>query len=112
MIPKTCYIIAILIIIIAYLYRKAYAVDIYLFHKESCPHCVKMKGEWDIFSSGQGFSMVQVHEFETSLDENKKIAKDFGVTTVPLIVAVKNNRRYKYEGPRTAGSFKEWANSL
>ena len=113
------YIIAIVVILILYNYydtgrfegyKNLNKTVIYWFHRPSCPHCVKMEGEWNkLTKSGLSDTTFELIDVNTADEKNNVLAADYGVESVPHIVKVlPNGKREVYNGSRTATAMKEW----
>lgn len=104
------YILIILILIILFLYRKAYAKPIYWFYRKSCGYCRKMEPEWEKFENRMAMSLkIKCIKIDTADDRNSRIVRDFDIQSVPTIYKIDNGVRYKYEGDRIAAEFEKWA---
>ena len=82
---------------------------VYWFHRNGCPACMKMKAEWEKFENMTNASMVKTIRVETTDPRNHFLAENFGVSTVPHIVKVKNDVREVFTGDRTAGQILAWS---
>ena len=73
------------------------------FRMNDCGHCVKMKPEWDKFTSSYGDGPVEIKEVEQAqmTDQQKEWVQGF-----PTLVLVENGKVLKtYNGERTAAGF-------
>lgn len=101
--------IVVLLVIIYHLNNKQHRLVVYWFHKPGCPHCDVMEEEWAKVEGHMWQSGIVVKRVDTSKPEHSKVAKNFNITTVPLIVKIKpNGMRYKYEGKRKAPDMINW----
>lgn len=105
--PYKWIIITLLLLFACYTYRKAYGTRVYYFYKDACPHCVKLKPAWDLFTSACAWSMVVPMEINCD-GKNQGMRDNFGASTVPHIVKVVNDVREVYGGNRTTENILEW----
>jgi len=100
----------IVLILLVFLYKKAYETTVYWFHRPGCPACEKMKVEWSLFVKTAPW-LTNVVAVDTTDSTNDELASNFEFTTVPHIVKVCGNIRTVYSGKRTASSISEWASA-
>jgi thioredoxin-related protein len=84
---------------------------VYLFHRDTCPHCVRMKGEWKKFKNRCTFSMIKPIEIDISDDANKDICDKYNVKSVPTIIKLDNGMPIIYDGERLSTDIYNWASN-
>jgi len=78
-------------------------VTVFLFYRDGCGWCDKIKPEWQRFNKMHRDSKdVEIRAINSQ--ENTEMAKKYGVTGVPHIVKECNGVRTIYQGDRTAAS--------
>lgn len=83
-------------------------INVYLFHRPNCPHCVKMKPDWDRMALSNFPSNYTIHTINTTDPLNQGLAKKYGVSGVPHIVKATSTGYTVYQGARTADAMKAW----
>lgn len=83
-----------------------HSCTIWWFHRPSCGYCVKMSDEWDAFVALKP-SYITTKKVDTA--KHPRLAREYGVTTVPHIVKEKYGRKSVYKGPRKADDFLRWS---
>lgn len=104
--------IVVLVLLVLYLWREAYATRVILFYKPSCGACKRFKADgWKDFSNQNHIAMgVKIYEYDTSLEKNKKISEVHKVTSVPCVIKIKSdNIVEQYGGDRSVESLNIWA---
>ena len=98
-----------ILIYLCSIYRKANGTRIYYFYKDACPHCVKLKPSWNLFTSACAWSLTVPVEINCDNKKNQSIRDNFHAKTVPHIVKVINDVREVYSGNRTSEDILEWS---
>lgn len=95
----------IIFICIIYLYKKAYATKVILFHSPKCPHCIKIMPEWDNFVSMCTLSL-SVDAMDINVENNdseiEKIKDNYDISSWPTIVIIRGIKWDIYNGKNTA----------
>lgn len=101
--------IAVLIVVILFMYVRCTSVKVYRFYRPSCPYCVSSQAEWDNFSSNCTFAMVRPINVNLDDPNSSAFAKNFNVTSVPTVIKVKpDGSSENYNGARTADAYMIW----
>lgn len=88
-------------------------MDVYRFHKPSCPACVKSQSEWDALKARAILRPVKFIDVDISVKNNRALADQMGVRTVPHVVAINDlGESYVYSGKRLAVDYLNWIMSL
>lgn len=91
--------------------RMSYDGDITVmwFFRPGCPHCDNMEDEWGKLKRSGLPSKYKFVEVDTTLDKNKLLASEYGVSGVPHIIKSLSNGYYKvYNGDRSVSHMKNW----
>ena len=105
----------IIIGIILYLYKKAYATKVILFHSPKCPYCIKMMPEWNKFISRTRFSL-NISTYNINVDNENdseiinKLKENYNISSWPTIIIVKDIKWREYEGELTSNDI--WGSSI
>jgi thiol-disulfide isomerase/thioredoxin len=84
-------------------------VTVFLFYRNGCGWCDKIKPEWQRFTKmHSGSNEVEVRAINS--EENQQMANDYGVSGVPHIVRECNGVRTIYQGDRSAESLYKFSN--
>lgn len=91
------------------IYNKKSKATIFLFYRNGCGWCEKLKPEWKRF--------IEMHRKSTDIEirainseENAEMADNYGVAGVPYIVRECNGVRTLYKGDRSAESLYKFSN--
>ena len=82
-----------------------------LFYVPWCPHCKRMKGEWDLFAKTyKNSDKVEVKTIDMEKPENNPLRERYEIKSYPTIVLEKNGEmiRYPQEGERNQSAFESW----
>ena len=105
--------IAVLCLVIAWVLFRPYSIKVYRFHRPSCPYCVNSQAEWDKFRFYSMFSTTQTININLNEMEGEKMARQYGVKTVPTVIGVTaDGYMEKYDGERTANGYQQWVNEI
>mgnify|MGYP006139433883 CR=1 FL=1 len=84
-------------------------ITIMLFFRPGCPHCDNMQDDWGKLKQSGLPSNYKFVDVDTTLDKNKSLASEYGVSGVPHIVKSLSNGYYKvYSGNRSVQPMKNW----
>lgn len=105
--------IIVMLIVLCYTYscfsKSTAKATIFLFYRDGCGWCEKLKPEWQKFAKMHKDSTdIEVRAIN-SLD-NTQMADNYGVTGVPHIVKECNGVRTVYKGNRTAEDLYKFSN--
>lgn len=101
------------IIVVFYYKRNMAAVQVYRFHKPSCPACVTSHDEWVRLKNASLFKPIKFVDVDISVKNNRALADSMGVRRVPHVVAVNDlGESYVYSGKRLAVDYLNWIMSL
>ena len=90
-------------------YKSSTSKTVYWFYMTGCPHCDRMKGEWQrLKKMKSGVKFVEVNANDPSKQE---LIKYYNVKGYPHLVKVSGGRSSVYSGQRTAGAMKQWVSS-
>lgn len=108
---KTYLIICTLLIIIYYLWNQTNeSCKIYWFYKDTCDYCKEMKTEWELIENKLSGTTIKIISIDANEPKNKKMRKNFNISTVPHIVKVfPDGTRCVYKGVRKCDDIIEWA---
>lgn len=106
-------IIVIILIVLFYLitciYNPKSKTIMFLFYRNGCGWCEKIKPEWQRFEKmHRGSTDVEIRSINS--EENAQMANEYGVTGVPHIVKECNGVRTVYQGDRSAESLYKFSN--
>lgn len=88
-------------------------IDVYRFHKPTCPACVSSKAEWTKCKNKALFEPINFVDVDISIENNRALADEMGVRRVPHVVAVNDyGQSYVYSGKRLAEDYLQWILSL
>lgn len=110
-----------------YLYRKtkkfkdvannnASDIEIFLFHVDWCPHCIKSLPEWNAFVSNYDNTVVNDYkiicrEIDCTKDSNTEIKNliiDNSIQSYPTVFLIKDGKRYDYDAKITNDSLSQF----
>lgn len=101
--------IAVLIVVLLFVYVRCSSIKVYRFYRPSCPHCVSSQAEWDKFTDDTRFMLVRPININLDKPDNATFAKNFAVSSVPTVIKVNTNgSSEKYNGDRTAAAYMKW----
>ena len=81
---------------------------VYWFHRPGCPHCENMKNEWNRLTRVVS-KKYRLKAINTSIPQNAKLARKYGVQGVPHIIKTKGGSTYDvYDGDRSVMDMKKW----
>jgi thiol-disulfide isomerase/thioredoxin len=104
--------IIVLLIVIYYIVKKFCSkskATVFLFYRNGCGWCEKIKPEWQRFEKmHKGSTDVEIRAINS--EENEKMSNEYGVSGVPHIVKECNGVRTVYQGDRTAESLYKFSN--
>jgi thiol-disulfide isomerase/thioredoxin len=105
--------IVVLLIVLFYAYacfsKSKSAVTIFLFYRDGCGWCEKLKPEWQKFAKmHKGSTDVEIRAINSQ--DNAQMADAYGVNGVPHIVKECNGVRTVYQGNRTAEDLYKFSN--
>ena len=98
------------IIIVLYIYKKAYATKIILFHSQKCSYCIKLMPEWKDLVSRARFSLG-VRTIEIDVDNGvgaEKLKDNYNIESWPTIVFIKDIKWTKYNDDDNRTTDKIW----
>lgn len=106
--------IVLLIMVVIFVVAQQHTVmDVYRFHKPSCPACVKSQAEWNECKARALLRPIKFIDVDISIMNNRALADQMGVRTVPHVVAVNDlGESYVYSGKRLAVDYLNWILSL
>lgn len=88
-------------------------VDVYRFFKPTCPACVNSQVEWTKLKTGALLKPINFVDVDISVQNNRALADEMGVRTVPHVVAVNDlGQSFVYSGKRLARDYEDWILSL
>ncbi len=91
-------------------YGKEKKETIIWFHRPSCPHCVKMQGEWNKFVKQANIDLQDVEIKDVNIEKDPVTAEKFHINSVPHIIKIKScGKQIVYDGDRTAKTLMEFA---
>lgn len=91
---------------IFYLYMDSKCVKIYRFYSPNCIHCKNSKLEWDDFKKKTMFNLVKPIDIDLSDENNKDLANNFTIQSVPTIYKVyPDGRRILFENERNIKNY-------
>ena len=91
--------VVIAIVVLLYIYKRAYATKIILFHSEKCQYCVKLMPEWKKLVSRARFS-TKIRTIEVDVDKDagaEKLKDNYDVKSWPTIIIIKDYKWTKYD---------------
>jgi glutaredoxin len=89
-------------ILCLFLLAKLNAVKIIRFYRDTCPYCVKSKGEWLKFKCYNAWNpFITSVSVDTDTELGSRIMRQYGIKSVPTIIKMKGLHLSKYEGDRT-----------
>lgn len=97
------------ILLLIYILWRNICKPVYLFYRDSCPYCVKIKPEWKRFEMNCMISMILPIRIDMTDPNNQELVSKFNINSVPTIIKVENNIPFKYNGNRTAQDLYKWA---
>ena len=80
--------VAVVVLVVLYIFIRLHSVTVYRFYKPSCPHCVNSQAEWDNFKSKCMWKLIRPVDVNLENKGNQKMAAKFQVKTVPKVVKV------------------------
>jgi hypothetical protein len=105
--------VVLLIILVVYIMQRQSELDVYRFHKPSCPSCVASQSEWDMCKAQALLRPINFIDVDISIKNNRALADQMGVRKVPHVVAVNDlGESYVYSGKRLAVDYLNWIMSL
>ncbi len=102
--------ILITIIVVLYVYKRAYATKIILFHSQKCSYCIKLMPEWKELVSRARFSLG-VRTIEVDVDNDagvEKLKDNYDVDAWPTIIILKDIKWKKYDDDDNRTADKIW----
>lgn len=102
------------LIFILYYYFFIYNVTkVYYFYSETCPHCVKMKPQYNKAKKSINSNMMGIgytfYDIDMADSNNKSIIDQYKVSGVPYLMKIDtNNKTSVYKNERTHQKIKEW----
>lgn len=100
---------AVLCLLIVFVVWKMTRRPIYLFYRDTCPHCVDLKPEWSKFEYISLLGNIRTVRIDISDPRNADIVSEYQIKTVPTIVKNGVNGPDKFDGERTSASIYKWA---
>ena len=84
-------------------------ITVMWFFRPGCPHCDNMEDDWVKLKQSGLPGKYKFVEVDTTLDKNKSLASEYGVSGVPHIVKSLSNGYYKvYNGDISVQHMKNW----
>lgn len=101
-------VIMLLLFLIWFIWR-CLSKPVYWFYRDSCPHCINMKTEWNKFESQCWCSMIQPIKINIADPANQSIADRYNIQSVPTIIKIESGVAFEYKGNRTYNDIYKWA---
>lgn len=80
------------------------------FHRPSCPHCVRMQGEWNKFVKHAKQELIDVEIKDVNIEKDPETADKFQIESVPFILKIKScGKQMVYDGDRSAKTLMDFA---
>lgn len=102
------YLLVLICIVILWLVWRLMSKTVYWFYRDTCPHCVDMKPEWDKFEYQCMFSNIRPVRIDITDSRNQNIVDQYGVESVPTIIKIESGMGIVYNGNRTSQDLYEW----
>ena len=101
--------IAVICVLVLWFLFRPFKVTVYRFHRPSCPYCVRSQSEWNKYEFYCLFSTTRTVNVNLDEPQGARMAKLFGVKTVPTVIAVTADGYVEqYDGERTASGYCDW----
>ncbi len=82
---------------------------VYLFYRDSCPHCIELKPEWSKFEIISLFSPIRTSRIDVANPDNSTFVEQYGINKIPTILKLGENGPVVYDGARDSNNICNWA---
>lgn len=97
-------------------------IDIFMFHVDWCPHCVKAMPEWKSFCDTYNTTNVNGYTIncnssgsDCSADTDPLVKgwlKQYSITSFPTVILIKNSQVYNYDATITKNSLEQFLETV